>query len=272
MKNNKKIGIIGLGLIGGSILKELSNDFEVFGVSKSEATIEKAKKYSNNASTDLNILKDCEIIFVCTPMNKTLEILNKLDTIISKDAIVTDCCSLKEFVTQKDYNYNFIPSHPMAGTENNGFDASFVGLFKDAKWVLTPYKNTSNTQIKKLTEIIELLGATPIQTTPKEHDIAVALISHMPMLVSQGIFKASSDNSLALKLASSGFRDTTRLSMTNIEMAEDMINMNSKNIETALLMLYKSIGELLKENYKEQISEIKDKRKNMYDKEGKNIL
>lgn len=248
-----KIGIVGLGLIGGSIFKDLIKlGYDVIGISQSQTGVNIYKDYS--------LLKDCNLVFVCSAMNKTLEILDKLEEILSPDTVVTDVCSLKQFVCKKQRPYKFIPSHPMAGTEHKGFENSFEGLFNGAKWVITPVFGEDETLIK----IIKELGATPVITTPDEHDKAVALISHMPMVISQAIFKTASENELALKIASSGFRDMTRLAMSNTEMANDMVQMNSENIQTAILKLYKSIGDLTNSNYLEQIREIKLNRQSMF--------
>ena len=250
-----KIGVIGLGLIGGSIFKDLKAfGYEVTGVSKSQN--------GENIHKDYKVLKDCQIIFVCSAMNKTLAILDELESILPPDTIVTDVCSLKEFVSKQKRPYNFIPSHPMAGTEHKGYENSFEGLFKGAKWVITPFENQQIPD--SFLSLIKQFGAEPVITTPQEHDKAVALISHMPMLISQAIFKTAQDNELALKIASSGFRDTTRLAMSNPEMANDMITMNSKNIENSILKLYKSVGELTRENYQEQIEAIRSARSKMF--------
>ena len=193
-------------------------------------------------------------------MNKTLEILDKLETIVSSDTIVTDVCSLKKFVCNKKRPYNFIPSHPMAGTEHKGFENSFEGLFKGAKWVITPVYGENEILIN----IIKELGATPVITTPEKHDEAVALISHMPMVIAQAIFKTAAENKLALNIAASGFRDMTRLAMSNTKMANDMVQMNADNIQNSILKLYKSIGDLTNSNYLEQIEEIKSNRQSMF--------
>lgn len=250
-----KIGVIGLGLIGGSIFKDLkSYGYDVIGISQSQSG-EKIYK-------DFEKIKDCEIVFVCSAMNKTLEVLDKLESILSPEVIVTDVCSIKNFVCQKQRPYNFIPSHPMAGTEHKGFENSFEGLFNGAKWVITPFENQQIPE--KFLSLIKEFGAEPVITNPQEHDEAVALISHMPMLVSQAIFKTAQNNELALKIASSGFRDMTRLAMSNPEMADDMIKMNAQNIENAILKLYKSVGELTSKNYKEQIETIRLQRSKMF--------
>lgn len=272
MDKDLKIGIIGLGLIGGSLFKALcALKSNVYAVTKSDSTITKAKEYSPNVSNDLNDLEHCDVIFVCTHMNKTASILDELDKFIKSTTIVADVCSLKRFICTKEHPYKFIPTHPMAGTEFNGFEHSFDTLFNDAKWILTPPHTIDNSDIKKITAIIKELGAVPVFSTPKEHDEAVALISHMPMLISQALFKAAKGNDLALKLASSGFRDMTRLALSNEEMADDMITLNSDNIQTSLLKLYSSVGELLNENYLDQIKEIKKERQSMY-VDGKNSL
>lgn len=248
-----KIGIIGLGLIGGSIFKDLKNlGYDVIAVSKSQSGENIYKEYS--------VLKNCDLIFVCSAMNKTLTILDELENVLSPNTIVTDVCSLKSFVCKKQYKYKFVPSHPMAGTEHKGYENSFEGLFRGAKWVITPVYGESN----ELLAIIKQLGAIPVITTPEKHDEAVALISHMPMVVAQAIFKTAKDNDLALEIAASGFKDMTRLAMSNTEMANDMVQLNSENIQMSLLKLYKSIGDLTNSDYLKQIEEIKSNRQKMF--------
>ena len=88
-----KIGIIGLGLIGGSLFKELKKAYDVVAVSNSQN--------GENIYKSYDILKDRDIIFVCTPMNKTLSVLDELENLLNKDTVVTDVCSLKEFVCKK---------------------------------------------------------------------------------------------------------------------------------------------------------------------------
>lgn len=245
-----KIGIIGLGLIGGSLFKDLTKKYDVIAVSQSQNGDKIFKSYE--------VLKDRDLIFVCTPMNKTLAVLDELENYLSPDTVVTDVCSLKKFVSKKQRPYKFIPSHPMAGTEHKGFENSFEGLFKNAKWVLTGEKNDL------LLEIIDFVGATPIFTTAEKHDEAVAMISHMPMVIAQGLMLAAKENPLALEIASSGFRDMTRLAMSNEEMANDMVTMNHKNIEQSILKLYKAIGELTNGDYPKTIAELKNIRSKMF--------
>lgn len=248
-----KVGVIGLGLIGGSIFKDLKAlGYDVAAVSQSQS--------GENIFKDYSVLKDCGIVFVCTAMNKTLAVLDELENFLSPETIVTDVCSLKGFVCKKPRPYRFVPSHPMAGTEHKGFENSFEGLFKGAKWVITPCFGNSS----ELVEIIKELGAIPVITTPEKHDEAAAMISHMPMLLAQALFLAASENPLAMEIASSGFRDMTRLALSNEEMARDMVSMNSENIENSILKLYKAVGELTSGNYPELIAGIKTERAKMF--------
>ena len=255
-----KIGVIGLGLIGGSIFKKLSEDlkdkYELVGVSR---TVKR-----ENVSVDYENLKDCDVVFVCTPMNKTVEILDRLNSVLNENTIVTDVCSLKEFVTKQNYSFKFIPSHPMAGTENSGWESSFKELFEDATWAITPKDDTSLEDFNILKNIIQDLGAQTIMTTPREHDRAVALISHAQMVIAQALCKNIEDNELAQKLASSGFRDTTRLALSNIEMANDMVVMNEKNIKDSIELLNLNVNNLLESDYIKKAEFIKNFREKLY--------
>ena len=253
-----KIGVVGLGLIGGSIFKNLleAKKHNLVGISRSVNEFNVSNNYEN--------LKECDLVFVCTPMNKTLEILDKLDKILNENTIVTDVCSLKEFVSKKNYKFKFIPSHPMAGTEHSGWEHSFPDLFEDATWAVTLKDDTKLEDFAVLKGVIEELGAKVLLTTPQEHDKAVAMISHAPMIIAQALCKNIENDNLAQSLASSGFRDTTRLALSNLEMANDMVVMNEKNIKDVINSLNKNIQELMTPNYKKEAEKIKDFREKLY--------
>lgn len=259
-----KVGVIGLGLIGGSIFKDLKNlGYDVIAVSQSQNGQDIFKEY--------DVLKNCEMVFVCTAMNRTLKVLDELENILQPETIVTDVCSLKKFVSVKERPYIFIPSHPMAGTEHKGFENSVEGLFNGAKWVLTPKTECDLSKgyllpegAKSLIEVIEKLGAVPVITTPEKHDKAAAMVSHMPMVIAQALMLSVMDNPLALEMAASGFKDMTRLALSNEEMACDMVSMNSENIQNAILKLYKSVGDLTSGDYPQLIENIKLERSELY--------
>ena len=246
-----KIGVVGLGLIGGAIFKKLRTlgKYEVVGISRED---------------DYTALRGCDIVFVCTPMSVTLEILDRLESFVDKETIVTDVCSLKGFVSKKSYKYHFIPSHPMAGTENSGWESSFPELFEGANWVITPLNDSINDEQKELETLIEELGANIVITTPEEHDKAAALISHMPLVIAQALCENIKDNQLAQTLASSGFRDTTRLALSNTQMAGDMVKLNRENIELAFDTLAESLKALLVDDYPVKAETIKAFRKKLF--------
>lgn len=251
-----KIGVVGLGLIGGSIFKALRGEYNIVGVSSSVE--------EDNVANDYNLLKDCDLIFVCTPMNVTLEVLDKLEAILSKTTIVTDVCSVKSFVAKKRYSYKFIPSHPMAGTEYSGWDNSFADLFRGAKWVITPIDDSLCEEQQLLESVIAFMGAEVIISTPEEHDRAVALISHLPMVIAQALCENIRNKNLAQRLASSGFRDTTRLALSNTQLASDMVDLNGENILNAIDSLQSVLQGLIKESYPKKAKEIKEFRQSLY--------
>ena len=253
-----KIGVFGLGLIGGSIFKKLQEvaEYEVIGVSSSVI--------AENVTGNINDLVSCDIVFVCTPMNVTIDILEKLDKILPQKTIVTDVCSLKSFLMNRSFGFKFIPSHPMAGTEHNGWEHSFAELFEKAKWVITPISGEITDGQEILESVIESMGAKVVITTPEEHDRAVALISNLPLVVAQALCMNIKDNKLAQHIAASGFRDTTRLALSNLEMAQDMFEINHENILASVELLKESLDKLFGGNYKAQAQAIRDFRQNLF--------
>jgi len=261
-----KVGIIGLGLIGGSILKALSknNSYELFCYSNS--SYKKALKYCKNASNNISIISDCDIIFVCCEISKTLETLEELNYIVKKKTIVVDVSSIKTNLLNKKYNFNFILSHPMAGTEKSGFSASFKELFVGSKWLVEKENKT-------LRKIIKDLGAKQLKIDMNIHDELCAQISHLPTLLSFLLFDSATDE--AKQIASSGFRDTTRLAITNSKLALSMFNNNKENILKSFNILTDKLNNLKNLSDDEKIELFEDiakKRAKMYDNNGKNIF
>lgn len=260
----KKVGIVSLGLIGSSILKRLYKKYDCYCFSYSLP--QNAKEYCSNLSNNIEIVKDCDIVFVCSPINNTLEMLEKLDGIVRVDCIVSDCASVKNNLLNKKFNYNFILSHPMAGIEKQGFDAGYAELFEGAKWLIE--KNNS-----LLETIIKELGAIPLLIDMNIHDELTAQISHLPALLSYLLFNNAQNE--AKQIASSGFRDMTRLSMGSSKLIFDMLKYNKKNILKSFNKLFDDFNKLETLSDKEKIEffeDIASKRKEMYDNNGKNIF
>ncbi len=269
LKVGARVGIIGLGLIGGSILKALSalKEYELIGISKS--SYKKAAEFCILSSPDINDAKDCDIVFVCARMSETPDILDKLQDIVHPSCIICDVSSLKRFVNKKQYSFNFIGSHPMAGTEFSGFDASFAELFHGAKWIL----NKENTLLE---DLIKKMGAKPVIIDENTHDKQTCLISHLPMLISAALLNTViKEDKNALNIASSGFRDTTRLSLTDTALALDMLELNGDNFDIYIDKFIENLKELKnmpKTEFINTLKSIQKIRKTMYDNNGKNIL
>lgn len=268
-KTGLKIGVAGLGLIGGSILKALyeTGDYELVGISKSSH--KKAAEFCTYSSPVLEDLAACNVVFVCSRMSETLDVLDKLEDIVRPDTIVTDVSSLKRFVNNKKRPYNFIGGHPMAGTEFSGFENSFAELFSGTKWILN-----KNNEI--LEDLIKKMGAKPIIMEENTHDARACLISHLPMLLSCTLLNtAIKEDDEALKIASSGFRDTTRLALTDISLALDMLELNKDNFNDLVDKFIENLKELKnmpKTEFINTLNSIQKIRKSMYDDSGKNKL
>ena len=291
MSEVKTIAVVGLGLIGGSILKGLrGKGFKLSGIARRNETIVQAlsEKIIDEGSINLDLACKADLIFVCTPINKTIETINYLSSRVKPETIITDVASLKgnilDSVNTSQTPVKFIGGHPMAGTENKGLESSFETVFEGAKWVLTPSKWSNQQDLANISSVIEKLGAKIVIADPDQHDKAVALISHTPLLLSQALFRMVENYSdkdvskLAMILAASGFRDMTRLASANPELSRDMLTQNKANVLDIVKEFKNCLEELEKElvenedNYEKIIEKIAFQRKQMYSFEGKNIL
>ncbi len=239
-----KIGIIGLGLIGGSLGLDLkAQGQEILGVSRKAMTCQTAVEIgvADQASTDLSILAPAEIVIICTPIAKIADTLQQLIPYLQPETIVTDVGSVKQPIVQACSQLwsNFIGGHPMAGTAKQGINAVQANLFKGAAYVFTPTIENA-VAIAKLTNIAQSVGATPYVCSPEVHDAAVAWISHLPVMISTSLMTAclgetdSQVLELAQHLASSGFRDTSRVGGGNPELGKMMAQYNRKALLRSL--------------------------------------
>ncbi len=290
----KRIAIIGLGLIGGSLAKILKkNHYEITGFSKSLKTVNLAKKKKVIDCGYINLTKEnlsnVDVIFICTPLSVIPAYLKRISKLVKHEVIISDVGSTKNEICKTAQtifpkNITFIGSHPMSGNENNGLIHADENLFKNNAWILTPSKKDLKTNKAKneLTKIIKLTGAKVLFSSPEIHDKSVAIISHLPILLSHSLCKVLMDSrspevkNLALKLASSGFRDTTRIASCNPILSIDLTLSNLKEIKNLSSLFLNQLKHLeslaLKspEKYKKKISTITKFRNMMYLANGKN--
>lgn len=288
----KKIGIVGLGLIGGSLAKDLKRlNYEIVGFSKSIETLTQAKNdnvidsYFKELSE--SSIKDLDLIFLCGPLDKIPEHIELISKLAKHDLILTDAGSTKSFICKTaekllPKNITFIGGHPMAGNENAGYKSSQINLFKECAWVLSPLKSDQKSTdiLNVLSSLALQLGAKPVICNFEIHDKAVALISHFPLLLSLTLCKLIKETKdkdlreLTIKLASSGFRDVSRIAGGNPEMNLNLILNNHSEIEKVLSEFTSISKDILnKKDQKEMLNileEVSKWRNNLYNSSGKN--
>ncbi|GCL35877.1 MULTISPECIES: prephenate/arogenate dehydrogenase [Sphaerospermopsis] len=240
-----KIGILGLGLIGGSLGFDLrSQGHYVLGVSRRESTCQKAVDIGSvdQASIDLSLLASAEVVFICTPIGLIVPQVEQLVAHLPETTIVTDVGSVKAPIVNaiSPLWKNFIGGHPMAGNTDVGIEAAQRNLFVNRPYVLTPIETTPTTAITVLEEIVRSLGSIIYHCQPEKHDRAVSWISHLPVMVSASLMAACLGETdpeifqLAQNLASSGFRDTSRVGAGNPELGVMMAQYNRQALINSL--------------------------------------
>jgi arogenate dehydrogenase (NADP+) len=251
-----KVGIVGLGLIGGSLGLDLrSRGYKIFGVSRQATTCQIAldRGVADRASTDLNLLSEAEIIIICTPIEAIAPTLKQLIPYLSPEAIITDVGSVKQpIVTACSQLWsNFVGGHPMAGTAEQGINAAQSNLFRGAAYVFTPTEQTLPSAVEQLEEMAHSLGAVTYICSPEVHDRAVAWISHLPVMVSASLISACLEETelevlqLAQQLASSGFRDTSRVGGGNPELGMMMAKYNRQSLWRSLVQYRHNLDHLI---------------------------
>ncbi len=270
-KQSNCIGIVGLGLIGGSLGLDLQSlGWTVHGLTHRQLTVNKAKerKLAQVISTDPKILSNCSLVIIALPLAELLKPEPELINALPKSAVITDVGSVKTPVLKvwRKLHPRFIGSHPMAGTAKAGVEAGTKNLFNQRPWISTPEESTDNEALEIVHQLALSLGSQWITAKAEMHDQAVALISHLPVLVSAALLKTirNEENSsllaLAKDLASSGFADTTRVGGGNPKLGTAMMSNNTAEILRAITSYRSSLEAIekiiLREQWKELESEL----------------
>lgn len=250
------IGIVGLGLIGGSLGLDLRGcGHQVFGVSRQSQTCQLAIQRGcvDDASVDLAVLATADVIFICTPIAAIAPTVKQLVPHLSQDTVITDVGSVKTAVVEAVTPLwsNFVGGHPMAGTAHTGIEAAISNLFAGNPYVLTPLESTPTSAVKRVEEIVRSLNSRVYFCRPEDHDRAVAWISHLPVMVSASLIDACMSETdataleLAQQLASSGFRDTSRVGGGNPELGVMMARYNRSCLLRSLISYRHSLDQLI---------------------------
>ena len=250
------IGIVGLGLIGGSLGLDLrAFGHQVLGVSRHSETCQRAieRGVVDDASINTTLLAAADVVFICTPLAAIAPTVQQLIPHLSPDSIITDVGSVKTAVVEEvaPLWHNFVGGHPMAGTADSGIEAAVSGLFAGNPYVLTPVETTPPTAVKIVEEIVRSLTSRVYFCRPEDHDRAVAWISHLPVMVSASLIDACLSEAdpavleLAQQLASSGFRDTSRVGGGNPELGVMMARYNQESLLRSLMSYRYSLDQLI---------------------------
>jgi arogenate dehydrogenase (NADP+) len=264
-----KIGIVGIGLIGASLgwdFRQMGH--QVIGVSRQQATCEIAEREGicDRASCDLASLKETEIIVICTPIAVIMPTIELLIPHLHPDTIITDAGSVKGAIVDRATALwpNFIGGHPMAGNSESGIAAFEKGLFADRPYVLTPVDKTVPVALTKVAELVKSLNCIIHYATPAQHDLAVAWISHLPIMVSASLISAclhEADPTIldfAKKFASTGFQDTSRVGGGNPEMGMMMAEYNREAILRSLYQYRDQLDRVIGSIESKQWTEVKN--------------
>lgn len=251
-----KIGILGLGLIGGSLGYDLrSQGHHVMGVSRKESTCQTAVTLGSVdvASVDMSLLATAEVVFVCTPIGLIVPQVEHLIKHLSTTTVITDVGSVKAPIVKaiSPLWSNFIGGHPMAGTADSGIEAAQRNLFVNRPYVLTPDEHTPPDAVVMVEAIVRSLGANIYHCQPQQHDRAVSWISHLPVMISSSLIASCMSETdpevlqLAQNLASSGFRDTSRVGGGNPELGVMMAQYNRQALLISLQQYRQNLDQLI---------------------------
>jgi len=256
------ISIIGCGLIGSSILKaikkkNLAKDINVFDHSKEVAGYLKKENICSNVFSDIcECVKNSDLIIIATPLSSYKEIILSIKGHLKKNTILTDTGSVKKEIIKIIHNINlkdifWIPSHPIAGTEESGPKAGYAEMFEDRWCIISPPENCVEEPIKNLKEFWQSIGSKVKVMSAEEHDKILSLTSHLPHAIAYNIVRTVINTEDKLKqeviqYSAGGLRDFTRIAASNPLMWRDIFLDNSENILKGIDSFEEKLQELKK--------------------------
>jgi prephenate dehydrogenase len=236
------VGIVGLGLIGGSVALALRAAWPsvriagVDGAPVADAAV--ARKIVDERRESARALADLDLIVLATPVAAIIDSIRELGR-SGVSTVVTDVGSTKRRVleaAESSHLRNFVGGHPMAGSERGGLDAARADLFRGKPWFLLAAKTTSEVVSDRINRFVQGIGGSVSVTTPDAHDRTVAYLSHVPQLLSLGLMvngvEALGEESL--QHAGRGFDDMTRLAASSFAVWESILATNADYIVEAL--------------------------------------
>ena len=257
-----RIGIVGLGLIGGSIAlaaRQLWPKALVIGVDNKDVLETAMRLHAIDvAADDLIVLAEADIVILAAPVRTNIALLAELDENIRQPALITDTGSTKRDIVAAagslPARFTFIGGHPLAGAAHGGLDNARPDLFSGRPWLLTPAAGRPSGRpddahgeaIDRLTAFVEALGAVPRVMDAAAHDRLLAFLSHLPQLTASALMQVVGESVGidGLALAGRGLADTTRLASSPADIWQDIAATNADEIGPALDGLIELLQEL----------------------------
>jgi cyclohexadieny/prephenate dehydrogenase len=249
MTNKSKfnnIAIIGLGLIGSSLalaIKKHKIAGSTTGYARSTKTRQIAKKIKLVSKVETTLekaVKNADLVIICTPLSSYKKLFSSIKPHLKKSTIITDVGSAKTKVMADvkkiiSEEFDFIPAHPIAGTEKSGPEAGFAELFINRWCIITPYKDSNKKNITIVKKFWEKIGSSVEIMSPEHHDRVLAITSHLPHLIAYNIVNTAADletvtKSDVIKYSASGFRDFTRIASSDPTMWRDIFINNKEAV------------------------------------------
>lgn len=238
------IGFIGLGLIGGSIakkIKEIHPDSRIIATAGHLQTITEAYSEGiiiNDRLLPMSSFSDCDLIFLCAPVQKNLDYLAQLKNIIKRDCYITDVGSTKsdihKKVTELGMEDNFIGGHPMTGSEKTGISNADTSILVNAYYIITPTASTPHHVVEEFEKFVAGFGSIPLVLDYNAHDYATASISHLPHMIAYSLVNLvkdlDDDNETMKRIAAGGFRDITRIASSSPVMWQNICFSNKEQL------------------------------------------
>jgi prephenate dehydrogenase len=250
-----RVGIVGLGLIGGSLalaLKGRRGAPEVWGFDRRKESVRQALEAGAIArgATEREIAA-CDVVVVCVPVRASVAVIERIAKRMRPGSILTDGGSVKTEVVARGRaavppGVAFVGGHPIAGTENSGFAAADGTLFKGRTAIVTPCEGDDERAVATVEKIWWLAGARVLRMTPATHDHVFAYVSHLPHVVAYALVHAvgTLDTNVPLGYAAGGFRDFTRIASSNPGMWRDIVLQNRGEMLKALAHYRKNLAQV----------------------------
>ena len=262
------VAILGPGLIGGSLalaLAERGLAKKLVIYARSAHALDAIRVAGVDAELVGNpseAVREADVVILCVPIEAMPALVNEFRDALKTTTLVTDVGSVKGSVDREiapllEGRARWIGSHPMAGSEQGGFQAARADLFEGAAVILTPTRQTQLEAERQAEQFWKALGGRVFKLEPKEHDVAVAQVSHIPHIVAAELINNVFDPSM--RAAGSGLRDTTRIASGSPALWTEILSANREAIHAALAPLIQklqNVQEALKDNDKSRLREM----------------